>query len=151
MGWERQALEQCRGCGFVTWENDNVVAYHNYFPREMAQQIKFFGWGTDEGVYENTFVHNCLTMVRGRYFRQGICSRLVEHSLAWAKDNGWRRFEVHFVLPDCEKGWQGEQKTCRTFWEKLDFQAYRQEKADEETVGIFGVDRRYSMFLALNE
>lgn len=135
----------------MTWEGDNVIAYHNFFPREMAQEIKFFGWGTEEDTHEKTLVHNCLTMVRGRYFRKGICSSLVKHSLEWAKQNGWKRFEVHLVLPDCEKGWQGEQKTCRTFWEKLRFQVYRSQEADEETRRIFEVDTRYSMFITFNE
>ena len=147
----RQAIEEYGGCGFVTWEEHSVIAYHNFFPREMAREIRFFGWGTEEDTHERTLVHNCLTMVRGPYFRRGICSTLVRRSLAWAKEKGWQRFEVHLVLPDCQKGWRGEQKTCRTFWEKLGFRVYRSQEADEETRRIFGVDTRYSMFLGLNE
>ena len=146
----REALQEYGGCGFVTWEGEKVVAYHNFFPREMARRIKFYGWGADGDVHPQTLVHNCLTMVRNRYFRKGICSALVRRSLQWATEQGWKRFEVHLVLPDFEKGWQGEQKTCRTFWEKLGFRVYRSQDADEETRRIFGVDERYSMFLTLN-
>ena len=147
----QRAIREYGGCGFVTWEGDKVVAYHNFFPREMARQIKFFGWGTDEDNTEETLVHNCLTMVRGKYFRRGVCSSLVKYSLVWAKENGWERFEVHLVLPDCEEGWHGEQKTCRTFWEKLGFRVYRTQEADAETRHLFGVDVRYSMFLNLKD
>ena len=146
----REVIEKYGGCGFVTWEGDKVVACHTFFPREVAQRTKFFGWGTDEDTADKTLVHNCITMVRGRYFRKGICSGLVRHSLEWARTNGWRRFEVHLVLPDCDEGWQGEQKTCRTFWEKLGFEVYRSQEADEETQRLFGVDQRHSMVLALD-
>ncbi len=150
-GIYRKTIEQFGGCGFVTWEGDKVVAYHNFFPREMAQETRFFGWGAEEDTFPKTLVHNCLTMVRDGYFRKGICSSLVEHSLKWAKENGWKRFEVHLVLPDCENGWQGEQKTCRSFWEKLDFQVYRTQEANEDTRRIYGVDMRFSMFINLNK
>jgi len=145
----REAIQDYGGCGFVTWDGNKVIAYHTFFPRKIAQKIKFFGWGTQEDTQKNTLVHNCITMVRGAYFRKGICSNLVRHSLKWAKENGWSRFEVHLVLPDCEEGWKSEQKTCRTFWEKLGFQVYRTEEADEGTRNAFSVDKRYSMYLTL--
>ncbi len=145
-----RAIDEYGGCGFVTWEADKVVAYHTFFPREIAQQIKFFGWGTDEDTDPKTLVHNCITLVRGKYRRRGIGTSLVKHSLQWAKENGWQRFEVHLVLPDCDEGWKGEQKTCRTFWEKLGFQVYRSEEADDETKELFGVNERFSMYLGLD-
>ena len=145
----RQAIKDDGGCGFVTWHDDKVIAYHTFFSRKIAQKIKFFGWGSQEDTHEKTLVHNCLTMVKGSYLRKGVCSNLVKHSLKWAKESGWSRFEVHLVLPDCEEGWNSEQKTCSPFWEKLGFEIYRTEEADEETRKTFPVDRRFSMYLTL--
>ncbi len=145
----REAIRDDGGCGFITWHGKKVIAYHTFFSRNIAQKIKFFGWGSMEDTQESTLVHNCLTMIKGAYFRQGICSNLVRHSLRWAIENGWSRFEVHHVLPDCEEGWKSEQKSCRTFWEKLGFEIYRVEEADEETRKTFLIDKRFSMYLTL--
>ncbi len=147
----REAIEQYGGCGFVAWLDDKIVGYHNFFPREMARKIRFFGWGNPEDTQPKTLVHNCITHVRGLYSRKHIATRLIRQSIRWATENGWQRFEAHLVLPDCEGGWQGEQKGCRSFWEKLGFEVYKSQSADDETKRIFGVDTRHSMFLTLNE
>lgn len=147
----REAIEDHGGCGFVAWLDGKIVGYHNFFPREIARKIRFFGWGHPEDTQPKTLVHNCVTHVRGPYSRKHVATRLIQQSICWAAENGWQRFEVHLVLPDCEEGWQGEQKGCTTFWEKLGFEVYRSEPADDETKRIFGVDTRYSMFLTLNE
>ncbi|MHC4690443.1 MAG: GNAT family N-acetyltransferase, partial [Planctomycetota bacterium] len=87
-----------------------------------------------------------ITSIRGPYRRKGIGSSLIKHSLKWCKKQGWKRFEVHLVLLDCAEGWKGEQKACKTFWDKLGFKVFRTEEADEETKSYFGVDERYSLF-----
>ena len=145
----KEAIGSFGGCGFVVWEKKKVVAYHTFFPREMAQRIKFFGWGVEKDILPQTIVHNCITSIRGPYRRKGIGSSLIKHSLKWCKEQGWKRFEVHLVLPDCAEGWKGEQKTCKTFWDKLGFKVFRTEDVDEETKNHFGVDERYSMFINL--
>lgn len=145
----KEAIDSHGGCGFVVWEGRKVVAYHTFFPREMARRIKFFGWGTEEDTIPQTILHNCITSIRGRYRRNGIGSSLIKSSLKWCKEQGWKRFEVHLVLPDCAEGWKGEQKTCRTFWDRLGLKVLRTEDADEETRSFFRVDNRYSMFVDL--
>lgn len=145
----QEAIEEHGGCVFVAWFDDKIVGYHNFFPREMVHKIKFFGWGKPEDVIPSTLVHNCITTVRGDYSRKKIGTRLVKQSLAWGKENGWKRFEVHLVLPDVEEGFRNEQKSCRTFWEKLGLTVYRTEPASEETRKNYGVDIRYSMAVDL--
>lgn len=145
----KEAIDSFGGCGFVVWEKEKVVAYHTFFPREMARRVKFFGCGTEEDVFPQTIVHNCITSVRGPYRRKGIGSSLIKHSLKWCKEQSRKRFEVHLVLPDCAEGWKGEQKACKTFWDKLGFKVFRTEEVDEETKRYFGVDEQYSMFIDL--
>jgi GNAT superfamily N-acetyltransferase len=103
-------IDKYGGCGFVAWDKGKIIAYHNFFPMEIAQKIKFYGHGFGSPQPDKTLVHNCLTIVKGDYLRKGIASRLVKESINWAKTNDWKRFEVHLVLPDCAKGWQSDQK-----------------------------------------
>ncbi len=97
------AINKYGGCGFVAWEDDKIIAYHNFFPMEVAKQIKFYGYGFDSNQTDKILIHNCLAIVKGDYLRKGISSRLVKESINWARTNDWKRFEVHLVLPDCEK------------------------------------------------
>ena len=138
------------GCGFVAWDNDKIIAYHNFFPLEIAKKIKFYGYGFDSIHPERTLIHNCLTIVKGDYLRLGISSRLVKESINWAKTNDWKRFEIHLVLPDCEKGWQSDQKSCLSFWKRFGFKIFKEYDADKATKQFYGVTKRYSMFLSLD-
>ena len=138
------------GCGFIAWDNDKIIAYHNFFPSEIAQKIKFYGFCSDSNQSDRILIHNCLTIVGGNYLRKGISSRLVKESLDWAKTNDWKRFEVHLVLPDCEKGWQSDQKSCLSFWERFGFRIFKEYKADKGTEKFYGVTKRYSMYLPLD-
>jgi len=145
------AIKTYGGCGFVAWDRDKVVAYHNFFPMEMARQIKFYGYGPDMEQAETTLIHNCLTIVKGDYARKGICSLLVKASVDWGRTNGWKRFEVHLVLADCEKAWQSDQKSCLTFWERLGFSVFKEYEADKETEQYYGVTKSYSMYLQIDK
>lgn len=145
----RSAIKEYGGCGFVAWDNNKVIAYHNFFPSEIARKIKFYGYGI--GLYnpDRVLIHNCLSIVRVRdYLRQGICSRLVETSIGWAKNNGWKRFEVYSVLPDSEIGWQSDQKSCLTFWKRLGFEVLNEYDADKMSKEYYGTTKRYSMYLS---
>lgn len=139
------------GCGFVAWDNDKIIAYHNFFPSEIAQKIRFYGFGFDSTQSGKTLIHNCLTIVKGDYLRKGISSRLVKASIEWARTNIWKRFEVHSVIPDCEKGWQSDQKSCLSFWGRFGFKIFKEYDADEETKQFYGVTKRYSMYLPLDD
>lgn len=145
------AINKYGGCGFVAWINERVVAYHNFFPVEMAKKIKFYGSGFDSPRPKKTLIHNCLTIIKGKYLRKGISSRLVKKSIEWARTNNWKRFEVHLVLPDCEKGWQSDQKSCLSFWERFGFRVFKEYEADKETRQHYGVTKRYSIFLPLDK
>jgi GNAT superfamily N-acetyltransferase len=146
----RMTINKYGGCGFVAWDNDKIIAYHNFFPTEIAKQIKFYGYGFDLAYIDNTLIHNCLTIVKGDYLRKGISSRLVKASIDWAKANDWKRFEVHLVLPDCEKGWQSDQKSCLSFWKRFGFRIFKEYKADKETEQYYRVTKRYSIYLPLD-
>ncbi|MGV8094470.1 MAG: GNAT family N-acetyltransferase [Mangrovibacterium sp.] len=143
-------IDRYGGCGFVAWDEDKIIAYHNFFPQEIAKQIKFYGYGFDSPQADNTLIHHCLTIVKGDYLRKGISSRLVKESIAWARSNEWKRFEVHFVLPDCERGWQSDQKSCISFWERFGFSIFKEYDADPETRKYYGVTKRYSVYLQLD-
>lgn len=144
-------IKKYGGCGFIAWENDKIVAYHNFFPMAIARQIKFYGYGFDLVQADETLIHNCLTIVKGDYLRKGICSHLVKASIDWARTNDWKRFEVHLVLPDCELGWQSNQKSCLSFWEKFGFRIFKEYDADMGTIQFYGVTKRYSMYLSLEK
>jgi len=144
----REAINKHGGCGFVAWLGEKIVGYHTFFPRKIAGRIRFFGWGSDADNSPLTLGHNCITLVRGEYSRKKIGTQLARASLSWAKDNGWKRFEVHLVLPDLEDGFQSEQKSCRTFWEKLGLTVYRTEE-DEGILEHYGVPIRHSMAVDL--
>lgn len=145
----RETIEKHGGCGFVAWYEGKIVGYHNFFPRNIARRIKFFGWGEDIDSSKLTLIHNCITHIRGDYRRKKIGTRLARTSLTWAKENGWERFEVHLVLPDVENGFRNEQKSCRTFWEKLGLTVFRTFSSDEETQKVYGVPVRHSMAVDL--
>jgi GNAT superfamily N-acetyltransferase len=146
----RLTIKNYGGCGFIAWDNDKIIAYHNFFPSEIAKKIRFYGCGFDSLQPGKTLIHNCLTIVKGDYLRKGISSRLVKESIDWAKTNGWKRFVVHLVLPDCEKGWQSDQKSCLSFWERFGFRIFLEHPADKETEEFYGVTKRYSMYLPLD-
>jgi len=145
------AINKYGGCGFIAWENNKIIAYHNFFPSEIAQKIKFYGYGSDSEQHNKTLIHNCLTIVKGNYLQKGICSHLIKTSIDWAKINGWERIEIHRVLPDCEKGWQSDQKSCLTFWERFGFRVFKEYNVDEETERYYGITKNYSMYLTLDD
>jgi GNAT superfamily N-acetyltransferase len=145
------AIKKYGGCGFVAWDENKVIAYHSFFPTEIAQKIKFYGYGLGTTQHIKTLIHNCLTIVKGKYLREGISSRLVKESIGWATINNWKRFEVHLVLPDCEKGWQADQKSCLSFWERFGFRIFQEYDADKETEKFYGVTKRFSLYLALDD
>jgi hypothetical protein len=55
------------------------------------------------------------------------------------------------VLPDCEKGWQSDQKSCLSFWERFGFKIFKEYEADKGTKQFYGVSRRYSIYLPLDD
>ncbi|MFX1355607.1 MAG: GNAT family N-acetyltransferase, partial [Promethearchaeota archaeon] len=137
-------------CGFIAWFGEQVIGYNNFFPRKIAKDIRFYGWGNDDDRDPSTLVHNCISITRNsKYRRRGIGIDLMTHSLQWAKDNGWKRFEVHKVLPSNSNGISSEQKSGQIFWEKLGFKVFRTEEACNETKRMYGVSERYSMVLEL--
>jgi GNAT superfamily N-acetyltransferase len=146
----RLTINKYGGCGFVAWDNDKIIAYHNFFPSEIAQKIRFYGYGFDSFKSDKILIHNCLTIVKGDYLRKGISSQLVKASIEWARKNDWKRFEVHLVLPDCKLGWQSDQKSCLSFWERFGFRIFKEYDADRETKQFYEVTKRYSLYLSLD-
>lgn len=146
----QSVLKNVGCCGFVAWQDECVVGYNNFFPREIAQMIRFYGWGNDEDATPGTLVHHCISLTNNPDYRhRGIGTSLITHSLNWAMENGWHRFEVHNVLPDNSLGYEQEQKSCAGFWQRLGFETFRSEPADSETRRIYQVTLRYSMALDL--
>ena len=138
-------------CGFVAWKNGGVVGYNNFFPKEIAQITRFYGWGTEQNARYSTLVHHCISLVQNPdYRRKGIGTGLISRSLDWAKQNGWHEFEVHNVLPDNQPGYKYEQKGCVGFWQRFGFEIIRSEAADPETKSMYGVSIRHSMALPLD-
>lgn len=147
----RDVLERFGCCGFVAWHEGKIVGYNNFFPRQIAREIRFYGWGTDEDISPTTLVHNCISMLRNNKFRRkGIGTNLMLHSLRWGKSHGWERMEVHLVLPNVASGFANEQKSGQAFWEKLGFSVFRSEEACPATKEMYGVNERYSMAVDLN-
>ena len=137
-------------CGFVAWEKNRIIGYTNFFPHAIAREIKFYGWGGEEEVQPGTLVHHCISIIRNPdYRRKGIGSGLIRHSLEWARMHGWKRYEVHCVLPDTDQGAPSEQKSILSFWRKSGFTITREEEADEETRKCYGAVKRYSLALDL--
>ena len=140
----REVLHSCGCCGFVAWVGGRIAGYNNFFPREWARKIGFYGWGREENTSPRTLVHNCISIkLNERYRRKGIGTSLIEHSLDWAKQAGWKRFEVHLVTADSPAHFDGEQKSCRGFWTKLGFHVLRTEGQGE--------NGRFCMTLDLDE
>lgn len=142
-------------CGFVAWEKGRVIGYTNFFPHGIARKIKFYGWGGTDGEQPDTLVHYCISIVQYPDYRhKGIGSSLVRYALVryaleWAKTHQWKRYEVHRVLPDVNKGVENEQKSVLSFWRKFRFSVIGEEEADEAIRKFYGVDKRYSLALDL--
>lgn len=123
-----------------------------FFPQKIAQKIKFYGWGKVKPEQSGTLVHHCISMVQNPNYRhKGIGACLVKHSLEWAKVHKWKRYEVHRVLPDTDKGIANEQKSTLSFWKKFGFSIMREEKADEKTKKYYGIGKRYSLALDIEK
>ena len=139
-------------CGFIAWIENSVVGYNNFFPCQFARDIGFYGCGQEQRDTSRTLVHNCISVIQNSQFRrQGIGTNLIQHSLGWAKQNDWERFQVHFVLPDTPAAFQNDQKSCLTFWTRFGFEIIHREKACRETKKIYGVNETYSVALNLDK
>jgi len=139
-------------CGFVAWDDGLVVGYNNFFPREVAQTTGLYGWGNKHDLFQGSLVHHCISLINHpNYRRKGIGTNLIRHTLDWAKENGWLRFEVHLVLPDTPLGYEQEQKSCAGFWHRFGFKITYTTPADPETKALYGVAERYSMVLDIDE
>lgn len=137
-------------CGFVAWKNGCVLGYNNFFPKEIAHIIRFYGWGTEKDTQQSALVHHCISLVNNPdYRRKGIGTGLMSHTLDWAKQNGWHIFEVHNVLPDSSLGYKYEQKGCVGFWQRFGFEVIRTEPVSTEMKALYGVSMCYSLALDL--
>ena len=138
-------------CGFVAWQGNLIVGFHNFFPRELANRVKFYGWGKDQDEkITRTLVHNCISIVNSPFYRRKhIGTNLIQCSLEWGKQNKWERFVVHNVLPDNEKAFHSEQKSCVTFWRNFGFKIYRKEKAVEGLREKYGIKQMFSLYKEL--
>ncbi len=144
----RNVLDQFTCCGFIAWEGDRIIGYVNFFPQKIAQKIKFYGWGDTKDEQPDTLIHHCISVIQNpNYRRKGIGTDLIRHSLEWAETRAWKRYEVHRVLPDMDKGIASEQKSTLSFWRKLGFSIIGEEDADEATKQYYGANKRYSMAL----
>jgi GNAT superfamily N-acetyltransferase len=151
-GLYRDVLDRFGCCGFVAWHEGKIVGYNNFFPRKIASDIRFYGWGTDQDIAPKTLVHNCISILRNDTFRRKrIGTNLMLHSLRWGKSHGWERMEVHLVLPSVASGFANEQKSGQAFWEKLGFRVFRSKEACAATKEMYGVNERYSMAVDLNK
>ncbi len=125
-GLYRDTIDRFGCCGFVAWSERKIVGYNNFFPREVACDMKFHGWGTDQDAEQSTLVHNCISVLQNpTYRRKVIGTSLIKASLSWGKTNGWKRFEVHQVMPDDPENFETMQKSAVSFWRKLGFDTYR--------------------------
>ena len=125
-GLYRDTIARFGCCGFVAWSEGTIVGYNNFFPREVARDIRFYGWGTDEDSEPQTLVHNCVSVLRNAQYRRiGIGTALMKASIRWGQQDGWKRFEVHGVGPDHPETFENMQKSAISFWHKLGFSSYR--------------------------
>ena len=152
VAWYREALERFECCGFVAWMGNAVIGHNTFFPQSIAHKIQFYGWGQKEDSSPTTLIHNCISILHNPDFHhKSIGSQLIKNSLEWAKRNGWKRFEVHNVLPATPSGFISEQKSTEMFWKKFGFQIFRTEEGCQETKEFYGVNTRYSMALELDD
>lgn len=115
-GLYRAALSHVGCCGFVAWYEGKIVGYNGFFPREIAADIRFYGWGTEVDTAPKTLVHNCVSILRNDAFgRKGIGTNLMLHSLRWGTSHGWERIKVHPVLPNAASCFANEQKAGQAF------------------------------------
>lgn len=151
-GLYRDVLACFGCCGFVAWYKGKIVGYNNFFPCEIAADVRFYGWGTEEDIAPRTLVHNCISILRNDKFRRKwIGTNLMLHSLRWSKSHRWERMVVHLVLPNLASGFANEQKSGQAFWEKLGFSVFRVEEACPATKEMYGVTERYSMAVDLSQ
>ena len=83
------ALARFGCCGFVAWVGKRIAGYSNFFPREIASDVRFYGWGGPEDAAPHTLIHNCISILRNpEHRRKGVGTGLIKHSLRWGKENG---------------------------------------------------------------
>ena len=113
-----QVRKRYGNCAFLAWEGGAVVGFLIFLPKPVARKLGLYALPPDE-LDDRTLVYTCMQFAPD-YRSQGLGTRLVKALVAWAKENGWQRIEVHGVGAGAEEedwrwGW------ALPKWQRLGF------------------------------
>ena len=90
-----QVRERYGNCVFLAREGGTVVGFLIFLPKPVARKLGLYALPPGERD-DRTLVYTCMQFAPA-YRGQGLGTRLVKALIAWAKENGWRRIEVHGI------------------------------------------------------
>ena len=140
-------LKAYEGCGFVAWDGPLVVGHITFFPTEVADRVRFWGWGHNDIPSRRALVINCITLCENhKYRKKGIGTKLAQVSVDWAHTHDWPRIEVHRVYTGegtCSPAWGGLQKGCKPFWDSIGFEVFRTSTKHETLTACIEASREW--------
>jgi GNAT superfamily N-acetyltransferase len=120
----KEVRDQYGNCVLFAWDDEKIVGFLIFLPKIVAKKIGLKILPHDELTTE-TLVYVCMQIVP-EYQRKGIGTKLVESLIAWAKDNGWKRIEVHGVAKGTDnEDWRWNWALPK--WKKMGFNIAREK------------------------
>ena len=120
----KEVRDQYGNCVLFAWDNEKILGFLIFLPKIVARKIGLKILPHD-GPTAETLVYVCMQIVP-EYQKTGIGTRLVESLIAWAKDNGWKRIEVHGVAKGTDnEDWRWNWALSK--WKKMGFNIAREK------------------------
>lgn len=108
-------------CGFVAWDGPLVIGYNTFFPKDWSPTRRAPRRVPSE---PGTLSHHCISVAPvAQIGEEAVAAELLRRTLAWARANGWERFEVQAVFPTTPACKAALGLYGREFWEKLGLRA----------------------------
>lgn len=118
----REIRQKYGNCVLFAWDDGKIVGFLIFLPKTVARRLGLKTLHDDE-LTTKTMVYVCMQLVE-EYRKRGMGTRLVESLIAWARNRGWRRIEVH----DVQKGDEDEDwrwKWALPKWHRTGFRIAR--------------------------
>ena len=110
-------------CVLFAWDHEKIVGFLIFLPKLVARKLGLKTSPEDE-LIDKTLVYVCMQIV-SQYRNKGIGTKTVNALITWARQNGWKRIEVHMVGNDTGEAEAWRWKWALPKWKRMGFRITR--------------------------
>lgn len=119
----REVRAKYGNCVLFAWDHEKIVGFLIFLPKLVARKLALKTSPEDE-LIDKTLIYVCMQIV-SQYRNKGIGTKMVNALITWARQNGWKRIEVHMVGNDTGEAEAWRWKWALPKWERMGFRITR--------------------------